>query len=203
LALEKAAAQYRLAIESDSDDWWLRWRYAELLSQNLTNYQAAAEQYRLFLEHSNYYVAYMNLGGLHGGMGDLDAAIAHNLEAIRINPICAGAHYNLGLAYYRQGKIDKAAEYYYKTLRLQPDHILAYNELGELLCVQGKFDEAAEIYRKALLFVPDNPILHYNLGILLKRQGHTAEAIKELQASLRIDPNSVETRRALKAFKKN
>ncbi|MHC4543484.1 MAG: tetratricopeptide repeat protein, partial [Planctomycetota bacterium] len=202
-ALNNTAAEYLRAIEREPSDWWLRWRYALLLSVKMRQYEGTAGQLRLLLQdwpHS--YRAHTSQGLLLARLGAFDSAIAEYKKAIKIKPTCANTHYYLGLAYQAQGQFDKAVKYFFITVRLQPNFTKAYDSLGEVLFQQGKLNKAIQAYRRGLLFAPGDVILHYNLGILLEKQGHTAEAIKELQEGLRIDPNSVEIRRALKAFKK-
>ncbi len=202
-ALERAAAQYRQAIQKAPSDWRLRWKYGKLLTEGLKDFQAAAEQYRLVqkrLPHS--YVGHTALGAVSRGLGDLDEVIAQYLEAIRIKPTCGDAHYYVAWAYQKQGRMDKAKEYYSKTLRLQPDYMPAYNNLAEILYRQGMVDEGVKVCRKGLLFVPDSTVLRCNLGILLDRQGHRREAIKELNTALQIDPNSTKIRRVLESILK-
>jgi len=196
-------AQYRWAIEQNQSDWWLHWKYGELLEE-LGNYNAAAEQYRFVLNFVPHrYEAYAKLGLFSGKQGNLDAAIAHNLEAIRIKPIYADAYYNLGLAYQLQGEYEKSIEHYSKTIRFKPDFAQAYNNLAVVLFQQGKVREAVETYHNGLIFVPENLNLHYNLGLMLEKQGRRDEAIKELRAALQIDPNSVKAHKALDAILKS
>jgi len=201
--LKEVEGQYRWAIQQTPSDWWLHWKYGELL-EDLGNYDAAAGQYRLVLDYMPYHFeAYAKLGLLFGKGGDLDEAIAHNLEAIRIYPIFAEAYVNLGFAYHVQGRLDKAVEHYSKAIRLKPDQAQAYNNLGTVLFQQDKLGEAVQTYRNGLILVPDNLDLHYNLGILLEEQGQRDEALKELHTALQIDPNSIKTRKVLKFILKN
>lgn len=201
--LKEVEGQYRWAIQQTPSDWWLHWKYGELL-EDLGNYDAAARQYRLVLDYIPYHFeAYAKLGLLFGKGGDLDEAIAHNLEAVRIYPIFAEAYVNLGFAYHVQGRLDKAVENYSKAIRLKPDQAQAYNNLGTVLFQQDKLGEAVQTYRNGLILVPDNLDLHYNLGIVLEEQGQRDEALKELRAALQIDPNSIKTRKVLKFILKN
>jgi tetratricopeptide (TPR) repeat protein len=202
-SLKNSAAEYNGAVQIDGSDWWLRWKYCKLLSEDLKNAWAATEQCRFLAAHFPHsHLAYAKLGLLSGQLGRLDASIAYNLEALRILPTYADAHYHLGLAYQMQGRFDKSIEHYSKAIQLQPEHKEAYSNLGVLLHKQGKLDQAAKTYREGLLSLPDDLVLHRNLGILLETQGHRDEAIKELRAALEIDPNSIETRRVLQAILK-
>ncbi len=201
-ALNEAQAKYRWAIEQSPSDWWLHWKYGELLEELGSN-NAAAEQYCLVLNIVPHrYEAYAKLGLLSGKQGNLDVAITQNLEAVRVNPIYADAHFNLGLAYQLQDRLDRAVEHYSKAIQFKPNYAQAYNNLAVVLFQQGKIGEAVKTYRNGLKFVPDDLDLHYNLGLMLEQQGHRDEAVKELRAALQIDPNSVKTHRALRAILK-
>jgi tetratricopeptide (TPR) repeat protein len=202
-ALQRAALQYRQAVEKAPADWRLHWKYGKLLTEGLIDFRAAAEQYRLVqkaLPHS--YVGHTALGAVSRGLGDLDQTIDEYLKAIKIKPTSGDSHYFVAWAYQKQGKIDKAVEYYSKTIRLLPDFMPAYNNLAEILYRQGKIDKAVETYRRGLLFVPGSSILHCNLGILLNKQGHRQEAIEELNTALKLDPNSTRIRKVLESVLK-
>ena len=202
-ALEKAAVQYRQAIQKTSSDWRLCFKYGKLLAEDLKDYQTAAEQYRLVLKclpHS--YLGHTALGAVSRVLGDLDEVVAQYGEAIRIKPTSGDAHYYLAWAYQKRGRIDRAVEYYSRTIRLQPDRVPAYNNLAEILYKQGKVEQAVEICRRGLVFTPDSSILHCNLGVLLDRQGRRQEALKEIKTALQIDPNSPRIRRVLEAILK-
>ncbi len=196
-ALKKASGQYRSAIENNKEDWLLRQKYGHFLNFGLKDYRAAAEQYSIVVEYTDYYEYHAVLGGLLGKMGNLNAAIDHSLRALQTNPVCISAHNNLAMAYEKQGQIDKAIKQYYQTLRLLPDHVIAYHNLAILLCKQGKVGEAVTLYRNGLTFMPDSVVMHGNLGYLLSMQGQKREAIEEVRVALQIDPNSVQARKIL------
>lgn len=195
--LKEVDLQYRWAIENNKEDWLLRHKYGHFLNVGLKDYPAGAEQYAKAVEYTDYYEYHAVLGGLVGKMGDLNAAIDHNLRALQINSACINANNNLAIAYEQQGKINKAIEHYYQTLRLQPENLNLYHNLALLLCKQGKVAKAVKLYRKGLTFMPDSVILHGNLGYLLSMQGKKKEAIEEVRVALLIDPNSVQARKIL------
>jgi len=198
--INEVEIQYRRAIEQTPSEWWLHWKYGQLL-EDLGKANAAAGQYRLVLNSlPHHYEAFAVLGLLCGKGGDLDAAIANNLESVRIYPTFAEAHFNLGFAYHLKKNYDKAVEHYSRVVRLVPDRAEAHNNLGLVLFQQGKVDKALKAFRNGLKFVPDNLDLHYNLGIALEEQGQSDEALKELRAALEIDPNSAKVRKILSAI---
>jgi len=202
--LEKAAAQYRQAIQNSPQDVFLKWKYGTFLIKELKDYRNATQQFRLVqnsIPHS--YVTCSALGSVLEAAGDLDTAVTHYQNAVRIKPTCGDTHYSLGWAYQRQGRTKKAIEHYLKAIRFLPGHESTYNNLAHILYQQGKVDKAVEICRKGLVFIPDSPVLHSNLGLLFNEQGHRDAAVKELNISLELDPNSLTTRKMLEAILKN
>jgi len=200
--VNEVEAGYRRAIEQTPSDWWLHWKYGQLL-EDLGKDNTAAAQYRLVLDSMpHHYEALAVLGLLCGKARDLDSAVSYNLESVRIYPTFAESHFNLGFAYHLKKNYDKAVEHYSKVVRLVPNRAEAHNNLGLVLFQQGKVDRAIKAYRDGLKFVPDNLDLHYNLGIVLHEQGQRDEALKELHAALQIDPNSTKVRKILSAVKR-
>ena len=199
-ALEEVAAQFRRAIEQDSNDWILRERYALLLFEEIKDFGSALEQYRLvanFLPHS--YLGYYNKGSTLFKLGDYDGGITQYNSAIRIKPTDGYTHYLLASAYQKKDDIDKAIEHYSEAIRWRPDLVPAYNNLAEILMRRQQINEAIEVCRKGLRFSPDSAILHCNLGVLLNNQNRRDEAIKEIRKASEMDPNSVRIRKILEA----
>lgn len=202
-ALEKAAEQYREAIDKVKDDWVLHYKYGKLLTEDLGDYSAAGQEYRLvqkLLPHS--WVGYNALGSVLHAQGDVDGAISEYKKAIQIKPTCDPAHYHLAWAYKTKGQFDKAIEHFTELARLKPDSLPAYENIAKILANEGKLDEAIEILRKGLVFNPQSLALHVNLGSLLKRQGKRDDAIREFRAALELDPNSAPIRGALESLLK-
>jgi len=196
-ALLETAEQYRAAIENDSTDWWLRWRYMELLWEGLKEYEAVAVQCRWVVNSLPHYSeGHVKLGAILLKLGQADEAISSYLEALRIAPT-AGTHFDLAVAYQGQGRLDEAHEQYSRALALEPDHLGANMNLGALLYEQGRMDEAIKVYQKALVLRQDSVDLHFNLGVLYYKKGRTADAIRELEAALKIEPDSAQIRSML------
>ena len=198
----KVETQYQRAIEQTPSDWWLHWKYGQLL-EDLGKPNSAVRQYRQVLDSvPHHYEALAVLGLLCGQAGDLDSAVEYNLESVRIYPTFAESHFNLAFAYHLKKEYDKAIEHYSVVVRLVPNRAEAHNNLGLVLFQQGKVEKAIKAYRNGLKFVPDNLDLHYNLGIVLAEQGQTDDALKELNAALKIDPNSAKVHKILTAIKR-
>ena len=105
-----------------------------------------------------------NLGTCSGhSRGHTEEAVEHYLQALRIYPDFAEAHYNLAIALDKQGYTEEAIEHYLQALRIQPDYAEAHNNLAAALDKQGRTEEAVEHYLQALRIQPDFAEAHYNL----------------------------------------
>jgi tetratricopeptide (TPR) repeat protein len=132
--LEKSADQYREAIEKRPDDWILHYKYGKLLAEDLEEYRAAAQEYRLvqnLVPHS--WIGYDALGSVLFAEGDINGAIQELEKAIRAKPTCSYAHYDLGRSYRRKGNTDKAIEHYSEAVRCERDFMPAYNNWAEIM----------------------------------------------------------------------
>jgi len=201
--LSRAAGLFRAAIEKDTGDWHLRYKYGQMLGEGLNDMEGAAEQFRLVQErYPHSYTACNALGDVLREQGDFEGAVEQYLKVVRIHPGHAAAHYYLGWSYLKLGQTGKAVEYYAKTIRVQPGAVRAYNDLGLILLKLGRVDEAVKVYRNGLEAAPDNAALRRYLGMILYDQGQKDEAIKEIREALRIDPDSVKTRELLERMMK-
>jgi tetratricopeptide (TPR) repeat protein len=197
-AKREIAAQYRQAIAENPSDWWLYWKYAEFLSEMDPDPSAALQYYRQVERMIPHYAqVHERLGVCHGKLGQLDQAIESCEKSVVLDPFRSYARFHLGYAYQLKGDTDKAGEQYRIAVRLEPENGPAWNDLGGILYSKGDVAEAIATYRKALEHVHDFSDLNYNLAVLLHQQGNRPEAIQELEAGLKIDPNSVKIRQFL------
>ena len=143
------------------------------------------------------WMAHNNLGNALDKQGQLDEAIRHYQEAIRLHPEYALAHNNLGKALGGQGQTDEAIRQFQETIRLKPDHADAHCNLGVALSKKGQLDEAVRQYREAILLEPDNAQAQNNLGIAFYQQGRTADAIRQFEEALRLKPGFADARKNL------
>jgi tetratricopeptide (TPR) repeat protein len=191
--LHEATAQYRRAIQDDDKDWHLHYKYGKLLTEDVQDYHAAAEQYRVvqdYFPHS--YTGYNALGSVLRGMGDFDGAIDQYLKTIKINPTCAEAYRYLGWAYQKKDKVDKAIEYYFQSLRIMPTNANVHFSLGLIYQGRKRFDEAVEQYRKALQIDPEYEKAYNNLAIAMYQQGRFNEAVQTYRKGLLLVPDSLD-----------
>jgi Flp pilus assembly protein TadD len=143
-------------------------------------------------------VAHSNLGKAYLERGELDRAMAHGLEVVRIEPTVGDGHFNLGVILEKAGKPEEAAAAYRKAIRFAPQQPSAHLNLGIVLAGQGQMEEAEEQLRQAVRLQPDSSSARNNLGALLARRGAVDEAIEQFAEAARLDPANEAIRDNLK-----
>ena len=101
-------------------------------------------------------VAHAGLAGILSVRGQVDEAIRHYENALKLREGNVAAHYGLGKALAAERKTDEAIAHFQKALSIQPDNIAASNELGALFGNKGEITNAIAAWRQALSFDPDN-----------------------------------------------
>lgn len=80
---------------------------------------------------------------------DLDSAIAHFSEAIRLDPNFAEAHNQRAMIYYLQERFDESLSDCLAATRLMPLHFGAFAGAGHCYCHLGNTAKAIECYERA------------------------------------------------------
>ncbi len=117
---------------------------------------------------SNNSVAQSNMGKALMDRGDVNSAIPHLLNAIKIQPDFFIAYNNLGNAYMMQGRIDDAIACYRKALDIFPNYAIALNNLGIAMAYEGEIEKAVIFFQKALKINPGYAEAYNNLRKIKK-----------------------------------
>lgn len=96
-----------------------------------------------------------------------DEAMAHSLEAVKLDPEDPQAHANLGLLLSQRGEIAAAADQYAEAIRLDPRSVRAHVNLGVIQAQRGDFASAAAHAEAALRVEPDHVEALNNLAMIL------------------------------------
>jgi protein O-mannosyl-transferase len=134
------------------------------------------------------YVVQKFLGDALDKKGQLDEAISHYQEALRLKPDDALVYNNLGVAFDKKGLGEDAIRQYREIIRLEPDRPFPHYNLGNALLRKGLIDEAIEQYQEALRLKPDYADAHNNLGNALGSKGQTEAAIEHYRQAIRLKP---------------
>jgi protein O-mannosyl-transferase len=164
----------------------LTWHQARIYRDAETLWQSTV------LRNPGSWMAHTSLGILLEQKGQVDEAIRHYEEAIRLNPDYADAHNNLGNALLKEGQGGEAISQYREAIRLKPDGAQAHYNLGNALRREGGTDEAIAQLEEALLLKSDFAEAHNNLGSALGSRGRIDGAIDHFQEAIRLKPDFAE-----------
>jgi tetratricopeptide (TPR) repeat protein len=139
-------------------------------------------------------LARINLGAALVTNGQIDEAITHFQEAIRLRPGGADGHNNLGVALGHKGQTDEAIRQYQEAIRLKPAYAEACYNLGNALLMKGQIDQAIRQFQEALRLKAEYAEAHNNLGVARLAKGQPDEAISQCQQALRLIPGYPEAR---------
>jgi tetratricopeptide (TPR) repeat protein len=114
-------------------------------------------RYRIKIDPTDSYFQ-QRLGRALAGANQMNEAIAHLLEAIRLKPGNDLAHFDLGSVYLRTGRTREAYEEFQTTIRLNPDDSEAFGSLGIICTQSGRLDEAREYFQNALRINPEDAL---------------------------------------------
>jgi Flp pilus assembly protein TadD len=126
---------------------------------------------------------------------DAEAVLAF-MEAVRLDPDLAEAHFRLALGFESLGKGEeaeaeykKAVEAYKKYLDDNPDDSEAHYALGQTYAGLGQYTEAIREYREATKLKEDDPDIYYDLGVAYTKLAQYDAAATAFEKSLEIDPD--------------
>jgi Flp pilus assembly protein TadD len=169
----------------------LTWHQASLYTDPTTLYRHTLARNPASL------LALNNLGTLELDAADdqVEQAMTHFKEAVRLDPDYVEAHVNLGVALQRRGRLDEAIAQYREALRIAPGAAKARQNLGLTLLLAGRREEAAPYLLAAQqeLERSNEPEVHISLGDSLMGQKRPEEAIVEYEkaaALLAGDPSA-------------
>jgi len=113
--------------------------------------------------------------------GDVEKAIHHWGEVVRIDDHDAKGHHNLAFALDKAGQPQEAKKHMLKALDIMPDFTEAHHHLSILLREEGDLEGAIRHARRALDINPDYAEAHITLGEILRDQGSFTEALEALR----------------------
>ena len=135
--------------------------------------------------------AEQNLGQAIHEKGNVEEAIMHFQNALRIDPSQASVHSALGVVLLEMGRAQQSLTYLERALELDPNDADAHYNFGNTLLQLGRAREAVAQYNRALEINPDDIEAQNNMAWVLAtcpdaavRNGIQAVAIAERADSL-------------------
>jgi tetratricopeptide (TPR) repeat protein len=120
--------------------------------------------------------------------GDLQSALDHLREAVRLAPGRAEAHRALATAYWADEQYDHSIEQFEAAVRANPNDERSWTALADVLATVGQFTHAEQVLKEALRAIPGSGQAHYGLGRLYKSMARQSEAVRELEAAANFNP---------------
>jgi tetratricopeptide (TPR) repeat protein len=147
---------------------------------------------------SNNYFAHEQLGLALSQRGQLDDAISHYQESLKISPDFvrgrgksdnARKHFNLGNAFFEKGLMDEAMSHYQIALELGPEFAEAHSGFARALFQHGDIDQAIAHWQKTLSIHPEDADAHTGLGAALLQKGQLEDAIAHYEKAVELRPD--------------
>ncbi|MEE8556932.1 MAG: tetratricopeptide repeat protein, partial [Myxococcota bacterium] len=125
--------------------------------------------------------AWLNLGLLHTGLGEVEDARAAYERAIRIAPWFIPAAVNLADLYRRAGQDEEGGRVLRDGIARAPENAELWHALGLLLVRQGRAAEAIDGLERAAELGPEQPRYGYVHAVALHSGGDTTGALRILE----------------------
>ena len=136
-------------------------------------------------------VAQRGLGTALLSLGEVDEAIAHDREALRIRPHEANGLINLANALLHKKEFPEAIQLYREVLRARPNDNELRRNLGKALSASGATAEGMAEFREALRIQPRDSDAAYSLGNAFLEKGDPASAIPYFQKAIAANARNV------------
>lgn len=132
---------------------------------------------------------YQILGSAARDRGDIEQAVRHFQEAVRLAPGSVLAHNNLGACLGRLGRKDEATREYEAALRIDPNFPAAWRNLARVRRLDGDHDGERECLERALVIDPGFLDARSDLVRLLAERGEFVRALEESDRVLAAAPD--------------
>jgi predicted CXXCH cytochrome family protein len=120
--------------------------------------------------------------------GDVKAALAKDVEALRVYPYFLRALVFMGATLSEHGEVQKGSEVLAFAASLYPKDASAQFDLGLTLGALANHAGQIAAFRRAIDLDPDNIAVYESLGAALYSAGEWQSAIEVCHAGLRVDP---------------
>jgi len=176
---------------------FLTWRQAGYWRDSITLFQ-----HSLAINPGNH-LAHNQIGYVYAENGDIEKAIEHHRQALKIKPNYTKALVNLGRELVIKQEFLAAIDCYRKAIQYNPKDANARNGLGAALLglalvnETNDFTEAEKACRAALEIDKNFASAHLNLASIYFHQKKIDQAVNQCRLLLQINPNDNQARNLL------
>ncbi len=136
------------------------------------------------------FMCHTNYGFLLTGRGQIDQAVRHFEESLRIKPDAVPTLLNLSRMEEQRGRVQQAAAHLENALNFDPANPVVLNNLATMYTKLGRYQEAVVRYSEALRYpAADEHLTHNGLGVALMGLGRPREAAEQFREALRLKPD--------------
>ena len=141
----------------------------------------------------NYAAAQHNdLANTYRRNGDIDKAMQHIREALRLKPNYSAAFNNLGCILYSQGSIEAAKNNFQKALRITPMFVDAHLNLANCYASKNQMQSAATHYQAVLQQDPEHQVANFNLGMAYVSEQEHNKVITQFSKVIALESGNIE-----------
>jgi len=145
--------------------------------------------------------AYEEIGDNFLSMREYDKAEKALIQALRLNPASANAHYLIGFAFSATGKWTDSIEHLETADRLQVNHPEILRCLGWSIFHSGEKKQGLVLLERALNLSPRDPLILSDLGICYLNDKDFDRANMLFRKVLEIEPDNEKIKECLYAVK--
>jgi hypothetical protein len=123
--------------------------YASMTWQQSIHYESMESIFRHTLVHNpDSWLAHRHVANAARARGELDEAIVHYREALRIKPGDEASHNNLGIIFSEKGDLRAATRHFERARELRPGFAPTYRNLAIAYSLQGRKEEARAMFER-------------------------------------------------------
>jgi tetratricopeptide (TPR) repeat protein len=213
LQLERALADYRLALEQQPDNSRALLAVGQLLLRMKKYDEAVPHFERLLRRQPDRTEALLGLARCHREAGRPDEARPLLDRVLAAQPNQANALLEQGRLALEQGRDEEAERWLRRALAVAPYDYLSHLNLARCLQRQGRRTEARPHWQRAARMekdakelekllpqvgdAPRNPTPRLKIGLICLRNGQEEEAMRWLHGALQVAPHHAATHQAL------
>lgn len=184
-----STAMYEAALASAHGDPYLRFGYAQLLTED-DRHAEAASQYEWLCRYNPYEPQFWNQWAQSlAEQKKYEEALSQIEEALRLRPGDKDTVFEKGKILSQAGKTEEAIRILLELLQQHPEHNYSHLQVALLLGNKGEWEKSIEHLQSALQINPNSETVYNYLGIAFGKLKRYEEAAQAFREALEINPD--------------
>ena len=131
-----------------------------------------------------------NLAGVYENTGQLEEAIRHYQEALKIAPSQLSVHRDLAGAYWKKRRYAAAEPHYKQVITHDATDVQVIYRLGLISLTKEDYPEAISLFKKVIAIEATHVRAYGALGVAYQELGNIPEAIGTFERVLELEPRN-------------